>query len=63
MTAALSGFAAIFLLALLRVPLAFAMGLVGLGGMASVRGWTPALVSAAQVVHETGFAYTLSVIP
>ena len=63
MTAALSGFAAIFLLALLRVPLAFAMGLVGLGGMASIRGWTPALVSAAQVVHETGFAYTLSVIP
>jgi len=62
-TAALSGFAAIFLLALLRVPLAFAMGLVGLGGMASIRGWTPALVSAAQVVHETGFAYTLSVIP
>ena len=34
MTAALIGFAAIFLLALMRVPLAFAMGLVGFAGRA-----------------------------
>ena len=63
MTAALIGFAAIFGLALLRVPLAFAMGLVGFAGMAVMRGFDPALASAAQVVYETGFAYTLSVIP
>jgi C4-dicarboxylate transporter, DctM subunit len=43
MIEALVGFAAIFALALLRVPLA--------------------LASTAQVVQETGFAYTLSVIP
>jgi C4-dicarboxylate transporter, DctM subunit len=62
-TESLLGFAAIFALALLRVPLAFAMGLVGVIGMGLTRGWMPALASVAQVVHETGFAYTLSVIP
>ena len=63
MTEALLGFLAIFALALLRVPLAFAMGLVGVAGIGLTRGWLPAIASAAQVVHETGFAYTLSVIP
>jgi tripartite ATP-independent transporter DctM subunit len=62
-TAALIGFGAIFLLALLRVPLAFAMGLVGFAGIGLTRGWVPAMASASQVVYETGFAYTLSVIP
>ena len=63
MIEALIGFAAIFGLALLRVPLAFAMGLVGVVGIGLTRGWQPALASTAQVVYETGFAYTLSVIP
>jgi len=60
---ALLGFAAIFALTLVRMPLAFSMGLVGIAGIGLTRGWDPALASAAQVVHETGFAYTLSVIP
>ena len=63
MTAALVGFAVIFALALLRIPLAFAMGGVGIVGMGLTRGWDPAFASTAQVVYETGFAYTLSVIP
>src|SRR6478735_2637244 len=63
MTAALIGFGFIFLLALLRVPLAFAMGVVGFAGIGLTRGWDPALASASQVVYETGFPYTLSVIP
>ncbi len=63
MIESLLGFAAIFTLALLRVPLAFAMGIVGVVGIGLTRGWMPALASTAQVVHETGFAYTLSVIP
>jgi C4-dicarboxylate transporter, DctM subunit len=62
-TEALSGFIAIFALALLRMPLAFSMGLVGIVGIGLTRGWDPALASTAQVVYETGFAYTLSVIP
>ena len=63
MTEALIGFLAIFGLALLRFPLAFSMGLVGLVGIGITRGWAPAFASTAQVVYETGFAYTLSVIP
>jgi C4-dicarboxylate transporter DctM subunit len=63
MTEALLGFAAVFVLALLRVPLAFAMGSVGVVGLALMRSWPASLASAAQVVHETGFAYILSVIP
>ena len=63
MTEALLGFGAIFLLALMRVPLAFAMGLVGFGGIWLTRGLLPAMASTSQVVYETGFAYTLSVIP
>ena len=63
MIEALIGFAAIFALALLRVPLAFSMGLVGLVGIGTTIGWPAAYASTAQVVYETGFAYTLSVIP
>jgi C4-dicarboxylate transporter, DctM subunit len=62
-TEALLGFGAIFLLALMRVPLAFAMGLVGFAGVWATRGLLPAMASTSQVVYETGFAYTLSVIP
>jgi len=63
MTDALLGFAAVFVLALLRVPLAFAMGFVGFAGLGLMRGWGPTAASAAQVVYDTGFAYTLSVVP
>ncbi len=63
MIESLIGFAAIFVLALLRMPLAFSMGIVGVVGIGLTRGWAPAFASTAQVVHETGFAYTLSVIP
>jgi C4-dicarboxylate transporter, DctM subunit len=62
-TQALLGFAAIFAMAVLRIPLAFAMGIVGVVGMGLTRSWPAAFASAAQVVQETGFAYTLSVIP
>jgi C4-dicarboxylate transporter, DctM subunit len=60
---ALVGFAAIFGLALLRVPLAIAMAIVGVVGLGLNRSWPAAFSSTAQVVQETGFAYTLSVIP
>ena len=63
MTAALLGFAAVFALALLRIPLAFAMGAVGFVGLGLLRGWAPTMANASQVVFDTGFAYTLSVVP
>ena len=63
MTEALVGFGLVFVLALLRVPLAFAMGLVGFAGLGLLRGWAPTMANAAQVVYDTGFAYTLSVVP
>ena len=63
MTEALIGFAAVFALALLRVPLAFAMGFVGFIGLGLMRGWLPTASNAAQVIYESGFAYTLSVVP
>ena len=63
MTEALLAFGAVFLLALLRVPLAFAMGLVGFIGLGLMRGWGATAASAAQVVYDSGFAYTLSVVP
>ena len=63
MIEALLGFAAVFALALLRVPLAFAMGLVGFVGLGLLRGWPATMANAAQVVYDTGFAYTLSVVP
>jgi tripartite ATP-independent transporter DctM subunit len=63
MTDALLGFAAVFVLAALRLPLAFAMGFVGVAGLGLMRGFDASFASAAQVVYETGFAYTLSVVP
>lgn len=63
MTETLIGFAAFLLLALFRVPLAFAMGLVGFVGFAMLVNMRASLAMAGQVTYETGLAYTLSVIP
>ena len=63
MTEALLGLGAMMLLALAGLPIAFAMGLVGFFGLAIVRGWNPALASAGTRMYETGFSYTLSVVP
>jgi tripartite ATP-independent transporter DctM subunit len=63
MTEALIGFAAFLLLALLRVPMAFAMGIVGFFGVAYKLSFAAASAMIAQVTYETGLAYTLSVIP
>ncbi len=57
------GFLAVFALALLRVPLAVAMAIVGIAGLGLLRGWQPAFASTSQVIFETGFHYVLSVIP
>ena len=62
MTEGLLGFAAMFVLMALRVPIAVAMGLVGLVGFAMMRSWPAALSSAAGEFTDIG-SYTLSVVP
>ena len=60
---ALLGFAALFGLIALRVPVGVAMGLVGIFGFAAIRGLTPAMnlvaISPVRVIAD----YNLSVIP
>lgn len=53
------------LLALLRVPIALAMGIVGVVGYAYMRDWNwfVAFTTAQTKVYETGRNYTLSVVP
>jgi tripartite ATP-independent transporter DctM subunit len=62
MTEGLLGFAAMFVLMALRVPIAVAMGLVGLVGVAMMRSWPAAISSAAGEFVDIG-SYTLSVVP
>jgi tripartite ATP-independent transporter DctM subunit len=62
-TDALLGFAAIFVLALLRLPIALTMGIVGFVGLGLLRNWNSAMASVTSVIYETGFSYTLSVVP
>ena len=62
MTDALIGFAAMFLLMGLRVPIAYAMGAVGFAGVGLLRSW-PAAVSTTATEFVDIAAYTLSVVP
>ena len=63
MLAATLGFIGIFALMVLRVPIAFAMGIVGYIGLGLMRNFDVSAISAISVVKTTGFSYTLSVIP
>src|SRR5579863_641534 len=60
---ALTGFAALFLLMLLRVPVGMAMGLVGVCGFGYLTGFTPALKLVGQTTMRTVTDYTFGVIP
>jgi tripartite ATP-independent transporter DctM subunit len=63
MQEALLGFAAMFVLTLLRIPIAFSMAIVGFVGLGLIKNWNASLASATAVVYETGFSYALSVVP
>ena len=65
MTEALVGLLGMLVLAFLRLPIALAMGLVGVIGYAYMRdwSWSAALAAVQTKVYETGRNYTLSVIP
>jgi tripartite ATP-independent transporter DctM subunit len=61
----LVGLAAMMVIAFLRVPIAYAMGIVGIVGYAYMRDWNW-LVASSMVqtkIYETGRNYTLSVVP
>lgn len=74
MTVALIGFAILlFLIVVVRIPIAFSMGIVGFFGFAAMQGltfdnmmdfrWTGALSMASKRVVDTAQEYSLSVIP
>jgi C4-dicarboxylate transporter DctM subunit len=63
MLEALTGLLAFMVLALARIPMAFAMGIVGFAGVAYKLNFNVASAMIAQVTYETGLAYTLSVVP
>ncbi|MGN1057707.1 MAG: TRAP transporter large permease [Comamonas sp.] len=60
---ALIGFAVMLALIMLQVPVAFAMALVGLVGMIFIRDLDAAYAMAGSMIYESGFQYTLSVLP
>ncbi|MFV0245257.1 MAG: TRAP transporter large permease [Qingshengfaniella sp.] len=57
------GFCAAIGLALVGVPLGFALLFVGTIGFAMQRGWDPALGTLASVVQDSSASYSLSVMP
>lgn len=65
MLTALIGFAAVLALVFLRLPIAFAMGIVGVVGFAALNdwNWTSALSPAAGNLLDTAQTESLSVIP
>src|SRR3981081_4600709 len=65
MTEALVGLLCMLVLAFLRLPIAFAMGLAGIVGYAYMRDWSwgAAFAMAQTKIYETGRNYTLSVVP
>jgi len=59
----LIGFAAILVLAFLRMPLGFALGLVGVIGFAELSSYRAAISNAGRLVIDAGQNYGLSVLP
>ncbi|MEN8893342.1 TRAP transporter large permease [Planktotalea arctica] len=57
------GFAAVFILVLLRIPIAFAMGLVGMIGLAYETSYRAAISMVGRLLIDTSQDYGLSVIP
>src|ERR1700710_3160507 len=60
---AITGFVALFVLMMLRVPVGMAMGLVGVCGYSAIVGPGPALKLVGQTSLRTVTDYTFGVIP
>ncbi len=63
MDVVLIGFGILLACIFLRMPIAWAMGVVGFGGLWYVRGWVPALSSAAERFISSVQNYELAVLP
>lgn len=63
MTEAMIGFAAVFVLVLLRIPIAFAMGLVGMIGFAYETNFRASISMVSRLIIDTSQDYGLSVVP
>lgn len=63
MIPALVGFAAVLVLVLLRMPIVFAMGLVGIIGYSHYTSFPAAVSMASRLVIDTAQDYGLSVVP
>jgi len=63
MIASLLGFLSLFVLVTLRIPIGFAMIIVGAGGFGILRGWSASLTLAGNASFDTVLSFTLSVIP
>ncbi len=57
------GFAAVFLLVLCRIPIAFAMGLVGMIGFTYQTNFTASISMVSRLLIDTSQDYGLSVVP
>jgi hypothetical protein len=63
MTEAITGLFVMLLLSFMRVPIALSMGVIGFAGLWWMKGEGPSMASVTTVVYESGFKYTLSVVP
>src|SRR5712671_4926759 len=65
MNESLIGLGIMLVLAFLRLPIAFAMGVVGIVGYAYMRdwNWAVAFATAQTKIYETGRNYALTVVP
>lgn len=63
MAEGLIGFAAVLVLVLLRVPIAFAMGIVGMVGFWFESGYRASISMVARLIIDTSQNYGLSVVP
>ena len=63
MTESLIGLAAVLILAMLRLPIAFAMGLVGFIGFGLQVSWPASLAQVGHIASDAALDYGLSVVP
>ncbi|MBV1865648.1 MAG: TRAP transporter large permease [Rhodobacteraceae bacterium] len=63
MTLAIIGFAAVLLLVFMRMPIAIAMGIVGITGYSQLTNFKASISMASRLVIDTAQDYGLSVVP